>query len=66
MHTHVYTQYLSVSAGLAAIYKEGHIQWVCNIVRPNKISVLFTDMIVLVIFSMPQHKAASLIKSAQS
>lgn len=63
MRARVHTQFLS---GLAAIYKEGHILWVCNIVRPNQISVLFTDLIVLVIFSMLQHKAAGLIKSAQS
>lgn len=61
-----YTQYLQVSALLAAIYKIGHIQWVCNLVKLNQISVPFTDLIEVVIFSVPQHKAASLIKSVQS
>lgn len=65
-HARLHTQYVKASALLAAIYKNGHIQWVCNTVRLNKISVLFSDLIVLVIFNVPQHKAASIIQSAQS
>lgn len=61
-----YTQYLQVSALLAAIYKNGHIQWVYNLVRLNQISVPFTDLIEVVIFRVPQHKAAGLIESVQS
>lgn len=61
-----YTQYLQVSALLTAIYKNGHIQWVCNLVKLNQISVPFTDLIEVVIFSVPQHKAAGLTKLVQS
>lgn len=66
VRTNVHTCTQSFSTVHTAIYKEGHILWVCNIVKPNKISVLFTDLIVQVIFTVQQHRAASLIISAQS